>query len=347
MSETGQPEADREGELPHPRAVYQLFGHDPAAAAVEQAFAGGRMHHAWMITGPKGVGKATLAWRIARRVLGAAPAGDGPLSADPEDPVCRRLEALSHPDFLLIRRPYDDKRGRIRAEITVEESRRAPDFFSRSAGGHDGWRVCLVDAADEMNANAANAILKTLEEPPKRGLLLLVVNAPGRLPATIRSRCRRLSLRAPDIEATADWLSAAHGLAPELAAKAAALAGGAPGRALALAATDAPALKDELDRVLDALPRLDRAAIARLAAKCGQKDGDAFRRTLLDFLGVYAQGRARTLALEQGGVEDAGRWVDAGDALARLARESETLYLDPKQTTHAAFAILQDAAAAD
>lgn len=344
MSEADGSEADREGGLPHPRSVYALFGHETREAAAADALASGRMHHAWLLTGPKGTGKATLAYRIARRALGAAPTGPG-LAVAPDDPVCRRLEALSHPDFLLIRRPYDDKRGRLKAEITVEESRRAPDFFSKSASGA-GWRVCIVDAADDMNVNAANALLKTLEEPPKRGLLILTAHAPGRLPDTIRSRCRRVMLRNPAPDATARWLESEHAMPADMARRAADLAQGAPGRALALAALDGPKLQAVVEAALARLPALDRAGVAALAAQATRKDAEPLRRTLLDFMSAYAHGRARNGALE-GGMDAAGRWVKAGDAVARLARESETLYLDPKQTLHAAFSLLQDAAAAD
>ncbi len=232
------------------------------------------MHHAWMVSGPKGVGKASFAYRLARRLLGARATDEAGLASDPDDPVCRRLEALSHPDFLLISRPYNDKTGKLKGEIPVEEARRAPEFFSKSASGK-GWRVCIVDSADELNVNSANALLKTLEEPPQRGLLILIVNTPGRLLPTIRSRCRRLILRAPSIEATTQWLMDRHQMSAEQAQRAAMLAQGAPGRALALAETDAPALMATIDTALSGLPRLDRAAIAqtppRLRARAGSK----------------------------------------------------------------------------
>lgn len=338
------PEPDRTGDLPHPRHVYDLFGQDGPARAAQEAVESGRMHHAWMITGPKGCGKATLAWRIARRVLGAAPAGEGaPLASDPTDPVCRRLEARSHPDLLLIRRPWNEKSKKLRGEITVDEARRAPDFFSRSASD-GGWRVAIVDCADELNTNAANALLKTLEEPPKRGLLLLVVNSPGRLLPTIRSRCRRLSLRPPAVEACRTWLEDRHGVSRQDADGAAALAGGAPGRALALLETGAPALKASLDQALAELPRLDRPAVMKLADAAGRKGGEALKSTVLEFLGDYARDRARSEALAEAGPKAARPWVEAADGLTRLARDSESLYLDPKQTVHAAFAVLQDAA---
>ncbi|EAP90977.1 DNA polymerase III, delta prime subunit [Oceanicaulis sp. HTCC2633] len=346
MSGEDRPEADREGGLPHPRRVYDLFGQDAALNEAEAAISSGRMHHAWMVSGPKGVGKASFAYRLARRLLGARATDEAGLASDPDDPVCRRLEALSHPDFLLIRRPYNDKTGKLKGEIPVEEARRAPEFFSKSASGK-GWRVCIVDSADELNVNSANALLKTLEEPPQRGLLILIVNTPGRLLPTIRSRCRRLILRAPSIEATTQWLMDRHQMSADEAQRAAMLAQGAPGRALALAETDAPALMATIDTALSGLPRLDRAAIAQIAASATRKGGEQIKPITLDFLVADAQNRARALALETGGADRAGAWVEAADRLTRLARESETLYLDPKQTLYAAFGLMQDAAQAD
>ena len=335
-------EADREGEAAHPRRVYDLIGHEAAEAQIAAALDSGRMHHAWMITGPKGVGKATLAYRLARRALGAAPAGDRPLGADPADTVCRQVEALSHPDLLVIRRPYDDKRGKLRGEITVEEARRAPGFFSKRASGAHR-RVAIVDAADDLNPNAANALLKTLEEPPKDGVLILIVHAPGRLLDTIRSRCRRLALRPPAVTDCAAWLSDTHGIDAQTAEGAAALANGAPGRALSLAERDAGALKTRLDALLGALPRLDRDAAATLADQAGAKEGEAFLSVLMDFLIDHARDRARTASKTDLG--QAARWASAADALRKLGREQETLYLDPRQTAHAAFAALKNAAA--
>lgn len=335
------PEADREGELAHPRTVYDLFGQDKAAAAMEDALARGRMHHAWMITGPKGVGKATLAWRLARRMLGAPVAGPQPLSADPAHPVCRRIEALSSSDLLLIRRPFNDKTGKLKSEIPVEETRRAPEFFSKSAG-EGGWRVCIIDSADELNTNSANALLKTLEEPPRRGLLLLIVNAPGRVLPTIRSRCRTLALRPPPVDDTARWLAEHHGVTPDEAARAAALADGAPGRALVLAASGAADLKDVIDAALDRLPDLDPQAARKLADGAARKDGETMRRTLMDFLISYTRSRARAAALEGPGGADA--WLDAGDQLTRLATDTENLYLDPRQSIHYALSLVRTAA---
>jgi DNA polymerase-3 subunit delta' len=337
------PEADREGELAHPREVYDLFGHGREAASIEEAFSSGHMHHAWMITGAKGVGKATLAYRLARRALGAKPSGEGALTASPSDPVCRQIEGLAHPDFLLIRRPYNDKTKKLKGEITVDEARKAADFFSKSASGSH-WRVVIVDSADELNVNASNALLKTLEEPPKRGLLILLVETPGRLLPTIRSRCRRLSLRAPDPAETATWLETTHGIARDVAHRAAELAVGAPGRALAHAVSGEIGVKDDLDRMLSGLPRIDRSAAMRLADQASRKDGDAVKRAIMRFLQGYAQDRARVLAVTDNGLAQAAGWVKASDELRRLARDADAIYLDPKQTVHAAIALIEDAA---
>ncbi|MCP2670290.1 DNA polymerase III subunit delta' [Maricaulaceae bacterium EIL42A08] len=337
------PEADREGELAHPREVYDLFGHEREARAMEEALSTGHMHHAWMVTGAKGVGKATLAYRLARRALGAQASGEGALASSPGDPVCRQLEGLAHPDFLLIRRPYNDKTKKLKGEITVDEARKAADFFSKSASG-DHWRVVIVDTADELNINASNALLKTLEEPPKKGLLILLVETPGRLLPTIRSRCRRLSLRAPDVSATADWLVERHDIERSVADRAADLATGAPGRALAHAVSGEIGVKDDLDQMLTGLPRIDRSAAIRLADKASRKDGEATKRAIMRFLQAYAQDRARELAVAEAGLSKAAAWVKASDELRRLARDADAIYLDPKQTVHAAISLVEAAA---
>ncbi|WP_308914839.1 DNA polymerase III subunit delta' [Jannaschia sp. LMIT008] len=195
---TERPEPDRQGDAPHPRHTPRLFGQDAAEAAVLAAWNGGRMPHGWMLTGPRGVGKATLAWRMARFLVTDPPARADDLDPAPGHPALRRLGALSHAGLLLLRRPWDDKAGRLRTEITVEEARRLNGFFALSAGGR---RVVIVDAADDLNRNAANAILKLLEEPPEGATILLVAHRPAAILPTIRSRCRSLALHPLDEDA--------------------------------------------------------------------------------------------------------------------------------------------------
>ena len=196
------PEADRLGEFPHPRETHALFGHRAAEATLAQAFAGGRLHHAWLLAGRAGIGKATLAYHMARHML-ARPEERDPAAATldvpPGSAATRQVARLAHPGLLVLRRPYDLKSKRLLSVISVDEVRRLRGFLGLT-GAEGGWRVVIVDSADELNANAANALLKSLEEPPPRALFLLVTSQPSGLLPTIRSRCRRLDLAPLDAE---------------------------------------------------------------------------------------------------------------------------------------------------
>ena len=183
------PEPDRVPGAPHPRHTDRVIGQDNAIAEFMEAAQGGRLHHAWLLTGPRGVGKATLAWAIARWMLSGA---SGPFGAT-DTPEARRVAALSEPRLHLVRRPWDDKAGRLSAQITVDEIRRLLSFFHLSAA-EGGRRVAIIDAADDMNLAAANALLKVLEEPPADALILKIAHQPAGLLPTIRSRCRTLRL---------------------------------------------------------------------------------------------------------------------------------------------------------
>lgn len=326
-----------------PRQRYDLFGHDAAETDLATALSSGRMHHAWLITGPRGVGKATFAWRAARRILGAAAAPQsGPLGTSPSDPVCQLLEAGACADLLLLRRPWDDKRKRWRAEITIEEARKAPHFFEKSAHANDGWRVCLVDSVDEMNRNAVNALLKTLEEPPQKGVLLLVAHSPGRLPATIRSRCRTLVLRPSEIEATAAWLieqGAAKGMPTAVAASR--LAGGAPGRALALCASGGVELAGRVEAIVARGAAASDSDVRALAERVARKGSEGLRSVFYTALSNAIHAAARSQAENQ---IDPTPWLIAWREVNTLAGEADGLYLDPKQTALAALSYARDAA---
>ncbi|MEL6210455.1 MAG: DNA polymerase III subunit delta', partial [Pseudomonadota bacterium] len=197
MSDDALPEPDRVDGAPHPRFATEVVGHHRARSQVLEALAGD-MHHAWLLTGPAGIGKASFAWGLAGTLL-ATPTGGGLFDAapvthlglDPEHPVRTRLEALSEPRLALIRRGYDDKAKRLKTQITVDEVRKLHGFLGLSAPD-GGRRVVLIDAADEMNVTAANAVLKLLEEPPADTVFLLISHRPGGLLPTIKSRCRTL-----------------------------------------------------------------------------------------------------------------------------------------------------------
>ena len=290
------------------------------------------MHHAWMLSGPRGIGKATLAYRMARRLLGARPdESRGILGADPDDPVCQRIAALSHGNLLVLRRPYDDKAKRWRAQITVDEARRLPGFFERTAA-EGGWRVCIVDAADEMNTSAINAILKILEEPPERAMLVLVAHAPGRLPATIRSRCRQLALRTLPQEACCR-LALSLGVSQGDAELAARLSGGSPARALAIARAGGAALWRDVDRL--AGQGASESQAYALARRFAPVKAAPQRKLFLDLLMLRLEQEIRARA-EQGNVRGLEAWFSLRDSLNSLAADMERLYLDPAQVMFSA-----------
>lgn len=248
-------------EMHHPREVFDLTGHDAAEEAFEATRARGRLHHAWLLTGPEGAGKATFAYRAARRLLGApADPAYGVLGASPDHPVSRQIIARAHPDLFVLERVGED--GKVRKVIPVDEARGLSEFFSKSPASAP-HRVAIIDAVDDLNTNAANAILKTLEEPPPSGVLLMVSHAPGRLLPTIRSRCRRLAFRPLALEAAAAFVRDREDVSEEAALRLAKMAGGAPGRAWALAGANAIAMDDAARALIEDLPGSTRPWLYR------------------------------------------------------------------------------------
>ena len=310
----------------HPREVFDLSGHEAAEEAFEATRARGRLHHAWLLTGPEGAGKATFAYRAARRLLGApeAPAY-GVLGASPDDPVSRQIIAHSHPDIFVLERIGED--GKVRKVIPVDEARGLSEFFSKSPASAP-HRVAIIDAVDDLNVNAANAILKTLEEPPPHGVLLIVSHAPGRLLPTIRSRCRRLAFAPLSLEACAAFVREREDVTEEAALRLSRMAGGAPGRAWTLAQGPAIALDDAARELLAALPRVDEGAgaSARRPVSWGG-EGQAQFNLLFDRLAERVHGFATERAGQgQGGLDP---WAHgAWETLQRLPREVEALNLD-------------------
>lgn len=228
------PEPDRSEGSPHPREVYELLGHAESEARYLEALNSGRLHHAWLITGPPGIGKATLAYRIARHRLGGMSLLDQSLDIPHADPVAQRIESQGHGNLSVLRRPYDPKSKKLKRDIPVVEVRALSKFFQSTAAESGDWRVCIVDKADDLNTNSENGILKLLEEPPARTLFLLLADQPGQLLPTIRSRCMHLPLRSVPDSQLSRWLSARTDVRPEFQQAAIALSRGAPGKALAL-----------------------------------------------------------------------------------------------------------------
>ncbi len=325
---------------PHPRDVFDLVGQEAAEAAFEDARARGRLHHAWLISGPQGLGKATFAFRIARRLLGAAPdPRHGLLGAAPQDPVSRLVAQDAHPDLMVVDRTDSD--GKVRREILVEEVRRLNEFFSKSPASAP-YRVAIVDAADDLNRNAANALLKTLEEPPPRGVILLVCHAPGRLIRTIRSRCRTLKLAPLPEAAVADFVARRTDADPEQALRLARMSGGAPGRALALASEGALEMDDAARTLLQGLPELDRTLAMSLTDRF--RGGEGARSFALLTERLAARVHDLVLRRAEEGIGGLDAWAEAWSALDRLPREVEALNLDRAEALFTALADLRAAA---
>lgn len=327
----------------HPRDVYDAHGLEGPEGAFLEAMDRGRLHHAWLLIGPEGVGKATFAYRAARRLLGAPPDPVlGLLGSQADHPVSRQVAARSHPDLLVLERLGED--GKVRKVIPVDEARRLPEFFAQTPASSP-YRVAIIDAVDDLNVNAANAVLKTLEEPPERGVLLLVSHQPGRLLPTIRSRCRKLAFPALDEATVAATLEASAGLDPGDAIRLARMSKGAPGLALRLAAVGALEVDQQAQEILRGLPRTDDALLLSLADKFRGPDGQVRFELLFDRLAEQLHAMATTQALAGEGIA-LDRWAQAWELLTRLPAEAEALNLDRADAFFTAMRELKAAAAA-
>lgn len=332
-------------EVPHPRANGVLFGHAAAEAALLAAYCSARMPHAFLIVGAKGIGKATLAYRMARFVLAhpdpsAAAVRDATsLAVDASHPVARRIAAQAQADLLVLERTPNDK-GVLRQQIAVDDVRRTAAFFGSTAG-EGGFRIAIVDAVDELNRSSANALLKVLEEPPQRALLLLVCHSAARVPATLRSRCRTVLLRALDTADVARAVAAATGAGAAQVAAAAAAAEGSVARALVLRDDDALSLRQQALDLLARLPQLDAKALHALGDALAGTDPQPLV-SFVDTVNGWLSGRLRE------GEPEIGRLARLAEAFERInaaAREAETYNLERKPFVFGVFGLLAEATA--
>jgi DNA polymerase III subunit delta' len=358
-------EPDRLEGFSSPREVDRLFGHEAAIAEFDDALRSGRLHHAWLIVGPEGVGKATLSYHLARGLLALGGEGAGAHAQGSrigiDHPLFRKVAALSHPNLLLLRRSWNEKAKRHSQWIGVDEVRRLRSFLGHSAG-EVGWRVVIVDRADELNQNAANALLKALEEPPQQTLFLLVATAEGRLPVTIRSRCRTLrvkGLAAADLDRAVRAAIARDGyeVDAETLETALALSQGSVRRALELAIGEGIELYRDFLGMLGKLPELDGVGLHQLASRLGgTADGERLELFLSVLQGLLERlvRAAATGEAPIGGEGELARrllrpgnlpqWVDVWEAIGRGAADAASLNLDRSLLVLEAFYRLQQVA---
>ena len=312
----------------------RLFGHAEAEAFLAQSYRSGKGHHAILIEGPEGIGKATLAFRFAHHVL----SHPDPLSApetmadpDPHSALGRQIASGASHNLLHLSRPVDEKTGKMRAAITVDEVRRAGKFFAQTSGSGN-WRIVIVDPADDLNRNAANAILKILEEPPRNAMFLVLTHAPGKLLPTIRSRCLPLNLSPlsdPDLEKALGSLGVA--LPPGRTDRLLAAAGGSVSTALKLINYGGFDILEAFQGIVAQAGSAPRKDVHKLADVLAAKDGD----TLYDFFCGQANDhvvtRARAAAIG-GDIEAAERLARLSSALVEKIAIAAAYNLDRKQT---------------
>ena len=329
--------------MPAPRESALFIGHQGAETAILEAMRGSRLHHAWLITGPEGVGKATLAYRFARRLLAG---GNTTLEMTPDNPVFRRIAAATHADLLTVEREWDEKKKRMKKSIAADTARAIPPFLHLTAA-EGGWRVVIVDGAEDLNPQSANALLKVLEEPPARAVLILVCSAPGRLLPTIRSRCRHLAL-APLTETDMRlFLQQTHAeLTSGEQAKLAAISDGSPGRAEALAEESGLKLAGMADEVLHASAEISLIRAYQISDSL--RDQAPFET----FMGLLHRGVAGAVSAYLRGTADAQQtklveskgpyaWAETAQQLAQIAFETEKSNMDRRQALIAGLALFR------
>lgn len=365
-TEADLPEADRLEGFAHPRHVSEYFGNQEAEQTLLDGYSSNRLHHAWLLAGPEGIGKATLAYRFARFLLAqtedSAAGHSSDLSISTDHPVFPQVASLAHPNLLLLRRPWMADRKRLAMTITISEARRLRRFFGHTAGAGQ-WRVVIIDRADELNVAAANALLKNLEEPPARCVFLLVCSSPGRLPITIRSRCRTLrisTLNEADLEKAVLSAYGATDLekpSAEALSSCMPLAQGSVGRAIRLLESGGNEMHARLVNLITGLPRLDYEAVHDLADEISGAGASGSYELFFDLAGEAltrivshaatgegAHGNEAQLAERVKGPHALAQWAQLWETIQRDKAEADALNLDRKNLVLGTFFRLEETA---
>lgn len=346
------PAIDQLGTYPHPKETDRLIGQEEAEQALLSNFTSDRFHHAWLITGAKGIGKATLAYRATKFILAGQGAGGlfgPPTSLDVEggEADLALIRAGAHPGLAVLTRQYDTKGKKFFSVIRVDDVRALAGFF-RLTVSDGGWRVVVIDSVDDMNPSAANAILKILEEPPEKTVFFLISHAPGGLLPTIRSRCRQLALTPLNDDAMRQTL-APH-IAPlteEQTGQLLSLAEGSPGKALQILDAGGLDIYAALLQIFSGFPKLDPEKTHGLADAVGRKDGEEMYRLICEMYPWWLSHIVRTGASGEAGqnslpgetevinrlldAHPLSSWVDLWEKSIQLIARAESINLDRKQ----------------
>jgi DNA polymerase-3 subunit delta' len=359
----------------HPKFNDLVFGHEKAERDFLDSFNSGRLHHGWLITGPKGIGKATLAWKCAKFLLSddETSSNDGlfgddltssaaSLDIDPEKPVIQRIKSGGHGGLITAERGINTKTGKIRGDIVIDDIRGIISFFSRTSS-EGGWRIAIVDAADEMNANAANALLKVLEEPPEKSILFLVAHSPGRLLPTIRSRCRTLELNPLSNDSVKAMLAHRY---PEMDMQTMntlmALSAGAPGRAIEMERLGGAQIYAKTFKAISSVPALNIPNIHQLAVELAAVKADAEYRLFIQIFTAFIERITKAKVLDDPTIEiinnenqqlsrissmaRVDKWLELWEKVGHLIQRADAVNLDRKQVIVSLFSELKATATA-
>jgi len=352
------PESDILTGWPHPRLTERVYGHGSPETEIIEAMTSHRFHHAWLMTGEEGIGKAAFAYRTARFLLAQnaeLPDTISSLDIPPDSKTHRQVGNLSHPGLFVIRRAWDTSSKRLRQSIAVDDIRALRHFLQRTSV--TPWRVIIVDSADDLNLSSANALLKSLEEPPVRTIFLLISSAPGRLLPTIRSRCRTVRFDTLGDDDMHTIISAACSMSerddpsPAQTKVLTPLAKGSPRRAMQLLDAGGLALFETLLTLFESLPRLDRQALHKLIAATSGRQVEAHEiaHDMLDeILAETVRARASGQTVSQRfsqlkrfpasiGPQNLADWAELWETLREARSEAERLNLDKSALTLTAF----------
>lgn len=334
-------EPDRFAGVPHPKDQYEFIGHESGEAAFIEGLSSGRLHHAWLIGGPQGIGKATLAYRVARYLLArgaAAPEAGKGLYVAPEHPVSKQVSALSHPNLVVLRRSVSSEKKTVSAVIPVDAVRRGMNLFETTAAD-GGYRVCIVDSAEDLNANSANALLKLVEEPPPSSVFLIVSHAPRRLLPTIRSRCRQMalsSLRQEDVRRIIGGFGEPFtSVSVETMQSALAYGEGSVRKTLEMLDEGRATIVARVQGLLRELPRVDAKRVLVLGEALAQRGTEQEFELAMECVERWISQKLHET--EHGGIGSLAQLVEVCEKLRKTMREADIFNLDRRPLVLALF----------